>query len=61
MDVLKSGGIDFIFDHRSDSLIREGMKFLTRIDIDGVSMRKDEAYLTRHFFDVRSILDINRP
>jgi hypothetical protein len=51
----------FIIDRRGDSLVRDGMTFLARVDIDGVSMRKDEAYLTQHFFDVRSILDINRP
>ncbi len=63
LQVVKDFGYNayFIIDRRGDSVVREGMTFLARVDIDGVSMSKDETYLSEYFFNVRSILDINRP
>lgn len=63
LQVVKDFGYSayFIIDRRGDATIREGMTFLARVDIDGVSMTKDAAYLTSTFFDVRSILDLYRP
>lgn len=51
----------FIVDRRGDVTVMNGMTFFARVDIDGVSMTKDAAYLSEHFFDVERVLDPARP
>lgn len=51
----------FIVDRRGDVSVIDGMTFFARVDIDGVSMTKDTAYLSEHFFDVQRVLDPARP
>lgn len=63
LQVVKDYGYSayFIVDRRGDVSVIDGMTFFARVDIDGVSMTKDAAYLNEHFFDVQRVLDPARP
>lgn len=63
LQVVKDYGYSayFIVDRRGDVSVIDGMTFFARVDIDGVSMTKDAAYLSEHFFDVQRVLDPARP
>lgn len=63
LQVVKNYGYSayFIVDRRGDVSVIDGMTFFARVDIDGVSMTKDSAYLSEHFFDVQRVLDPARP